>query len=305
MDQQNSTRVKKEEEEETKLPKSTDLSLVPINQKINKSAADKQYRLEKQDIYNAGLEVEIIPRKVVNRKDTQLYFEWEVEQLAWKIHGGQQAFIRRLQALKLLYSYTHPGKSYDHLRPDSYAAFVDLYEMPRWIWNKCSSETTRLFPGQERANGTKLVRLLTREYVNSPYPSRPRIAPPSSPSFNLLRSILDTAPILPDGLKKTNNAERGALYILENPCPALGSARYEWSQGFLAALFHALNGVIADHGEGPDGWEAARWEVYDKASSALNSGLSYVPDTEKWIDPARIWLETPYLKLYKEEPVNE
>lgn len=43
-----------------------------------------------------------------------------------------------------------------------------------------------------------------------------------------------------------------------------GSTTCQWSEKFTDRLFGALVAIIEAHGVGVDGWESARWEVYDR-----------------------------------------
>lgn len=45
-----------------------------------------------------------------------------------------------------------------------------------------------------------------------------------------------------------------------------GNTTCQWSEKFIDRLFEALVAVIEAHGVGVDGWESARWEVYDRVS---------------------------------------
>ncbi|KZS90484.1 hypothetical protein SISNIDRAFT_488362 [Sistotremastrum niveocremeum HHB9708] len=224
-----------------------------------------------------------------------LYQEDEVEQVAWKKHGGQQGFITLLRELKILYCYTYPKNYFPAICPSEYAPFVENYWMPGWIWSICYEQMEELIESEELEDTDSkrrgMVRSLAHYYVSSPYPRRPRKATGST-SFKKLRSLFEWAPTLED----TVNPTQYTPYQLVDCEEERGST--QWSNDYLAELFTAMKAIIAEHGEGDDGWGAARWEVYDLASSAFLSGLRYDTQKNQWHDHARFWLDTPSLKVY-------
>jgi predicted secreted protein len=52
------------------------------------------------------------------------------------------------------------------------------------------------------------------------------------------------------------------IRVDEVPFPS--ETYYFWSQDYFTRVYNALIDVIRAHGVGAEGWEAARWIVYDK-----------------------------------------
>jgi hypothetical protein len=48
---------------------------------------------------------------------------------------------------------------------------------------------------------------------------------------------------------------------------------HDWDRTYFEEVFQALIEVIKQHGVGGEGWESARWEVYDKVGFPPPSSL--------------------------------
>lgn len=90
----------------------------------------------------------------------------------------------------------------------------------------------------------------------------PRTASPIqlSPPFQALKDLLSEAPVMGDHGLPIKNEQNTRVDDL----PAEQDFRVFWSEEYFTRIYRALMDIIGAHGVGPDGWEAARWMVYDE-----------------------------------------
>ncbi|KAI0694703.1 hypothetical protein C8Q76DRAFT_634279 [Earliella scabrosa] len=225
-----------------------------------------------------------------------LYREQDVERRAWGKHGGPEAFDAYLDKLQQRHVKKH-GPHKPFTQPAQYASrggmvyIVGLKEsqiscdryvgksptllrikqkMPEWIWKACNEalEWQDLRNYESLALGGRgfFVRDQDREgpmeralELSRRYPERPKDPLVSSPSVDMLREVLTTAPAIPKG-----EAYDEIIHELVRYEDFAGDVSYRWSDAYVGRICSALFGVIQEHGTGDEGWRTARWEVYDK-----------------------------------------
>ncbi|KZS90485.1 hypothetical protein SISNIDRAFT_457638 [Sistotremastrum niveocremeum HHB9708] len=135
--------------------------------------------------------------------------------------------------------------------------------MDEWVWDICRKNLPFPDSAQKGGENRQVVRSLSRKYVESPYPPRPSVLRPSSASFNLLRCVLDGIPTV-----ASMSPADGNYCVVKTQDTPEQPEKYTWSDSVLRVLASCLESVIAEHGIGVEGWDAAKWEIYDKVSDS-------------------------------------
>ncbi|EKM54317.1 uncharacterized protein PHACADRAFT_210127 [Phanerochaete carnosa HHB-10118-sp] len=224
-----------------------------------------------------------------------LYNERAVERQAWRKHGGPEAFEAYLDKLKDRFHAKPKNAGGIFPAPDACSTdSVFLYSSPRtdklldpddewvvtpgplrmkprfpeWLWHVYNEALDKVGDEdfvfdlnrrrREEAMRGALITLVPK------YPSRPDSLLPSSPSVDRLREVLYRAP--KDNSKDMRSWMDGST----------GDIIYYWSDRYTEQLFEALVDVIEEHDI--EGWESARWEVYDKASVSLGCSFPRLAD---------------------------
>lgn len=149
--------------------------------------------------------------------------------------------------------------------------------MAPWLWKTCNEDIFVMPDGKfisVKEHQEIMGRAVT--YVRK-YPARPAQPLPPSETVDALRAVLDSAPRYHESgnySESFHESKGGLQYIGEEedeegyPMLPNHAWAYDWEEDFRSSLFEALQEVIDAHGMGEQGWEAVRWEVYDKVSRA-------------------------------------
>ncbi|KAF6752817.1 hypothetical protein DFP72DRAFT_1132264 [Ephemerocybe angulata] len=284
-------------------------SRVRSGKQITQTNATQLYRLNVEDLRDIPYDEERIdiPSKPYTGSK-YLYEERDIERVAWKRHGGgPDEFQAYLDDLREKYTRNHPGKKARATTTTAATAgdkqlpsvtelakqFKTKGQGDKWLWNVVQNQV--LVDHPDDVPGEARLAMALEKLPEYPR----RIAPPpgSSPSFEALKRVLKAAPTkLEKGVTNGQNIDREA----GNP----GSELF-WSEEYFTRVYQALIDITKSHGIGRNGWEAARWLVYDKYSQW--SGIQVGDETAE--DGAYAWLQgrlpdNEKLKLgfYKGEP---
>lgn len=194
-------------------------------------------------------------------------------------------YTTSLDKLEEAYRKKYPNKPFQRPRNGTAAATVFVFSLPAgsssipaenpklaeirrrfsdpWIFDACEKGLNHLGLDPEIYDCAYTVKDRLRVFPQAltelnQYPKRPVELLPPSPSVDALRMVLSEAPYKPeDGGECPRDME-----LIEDG--ASGDSWYKWSDAYTDRLFVALAEVIRAHGVGENGWESARWEVYDK-----------------------------------------
>lgn len=152
-----------------------------------------------------------------------------------------------------------------------------LSEGDGWLWaaidkaiNACidhGNETMWDAVDIRGATRETLVKAALRDFA---YPKRPTAAPPTSSSFRALGAILEQAPVHDGGFE-----ESPGLEIYEDF--RSGDRDVSWASSYKDNVYAHLIQVVREHGL--DGWEHARWLVYDQVSLPILCNCCSFPFT--------------------------
>ncbi|KAF6752822.1 hypothetical protein DFP72DRAFT_1046977 [Ephemerocybe angulata] len=237
-------------------------------------------------------------------KTAHRYKEIEVERVAWRKNGGPKGFEAHLKKLRERYEKSYPnGKGFRvpaAYHPDAQAlvaaarsdVWVSRAHGDKWLWHVCN-----LHIHTAGRSGRKIERLKCALRSLPVYP--PRTAPPSklSSSFQTLKALLSEAPEI--GMDGTPVKNEHNVIMEDIAFPS--DYGWYWSPAYLTKLYQALMAIIEEHGLGPDGWEAARWLVYDQYSRGWE-GIEIGEETARdlafgWLQPRLPDGEYPKLRF--------
>jgi hypothetical protein len=145
-----------------------------------------------------------------------------------------------------------------------------------WLWKRCNEALDPTDPCSMDMKDTDRARVLglaldnPRWGVLIPYPLRPSESLASSESVDKLRAILARAPRIPrdgDWEDEVDGLDRYETWHPE------WDIWYDWGGTYYDEVFQAQIEVIKQNGVGRQGWESARWEVYDTVSLPPASSL--------------------------------
>lgn len=165
------------------------------------------------------------------------------------------------------------GPSQSNAPPTLDPLFSLSAKFPPWIWSACNNALHSLERDPE--NGIRFSTASRQACLNfalkqlPTYPPRPSVTLHSSPTLERLRSLLAEAP--------SRNSPKGkdgypqGLWLDETD-HIDGETFWEWTKSYTDRIFGALIALIEERGVGEDGWESARWEVYDKVRFSCLSG---------------------------------
>ncbi|GJE94926.1 hypothetical protein PsYK624_111020 [Phanerochaete sordida] len=288
-------------------------SQVSASSTITKTAAMSLYRLKEADLAALPAQQTATMVTMAGRKEVRpmyLYKERDVERQAWRKHTCPEGFEAYLNTLRGRFevkptnrgkpfpapsAYTSASVSIRTLPPapalrdpdDAWVVTPGLHALrprfPRWLWRACNARLDRV--GDHEYNfGPRGVSHAQREAamraalatLAARYPPRAEEPLAPSPAADKLRQVLERAPKDPkdEGMDEWEDGFSG-------------ETDYFWGDGYLGELFQALIDVIEAHGI--EGWEKARWEVYDKYASCFR-GVSYDEREDTWYDHAFAWL---------------
>ncbi|KAJ7107726.1 hypothetical protein C8R44DRAFT_804152 [Mycena epipterygia] len=306
------------------------VSTVPAERKITKTEVESQYRLKPSTF--KGLKtyptyVSMYYGGEMQDKKVQKYSEREVERLAWKQHGGPEAFESYLNKLRERYNRMHPGgnfsqpQAYSNLAPGAGSVgtaasnlavagpSVGIMQLSPPVSNG-PIDLTAYTPGLLKIKNRFLKSnlewlwnagnsaLAPSDELDTGYYAKKK--------ETILKALLiETYPPRPSSLAPESPSYRALLEVLAR-APSMhdevtrkgidmdtsgfdGHETFTWNTRYLEDLFRALIAVMKDHGLEADGWKSARWEVYDKYAECF-SGLRYNHDFGKWSDGAKDWL---------------
>lgn len=250
-------------------------------------------------------------------KTAYRYKEIEVERVAWRKYGGPKGFEAHLKKLRERYEERYPnGKGFripDAYHPDAQALaasaksdvwvfthehlklknrFLARARGDKWLWHVCNLHI------HSSGRSARKIELLECALRSLPvYP--PRTAPPSelSSSFQKLKALLSEAPGVGMDGTPVKNEDNTIMETIAFP----SDYGWYWSPEYLAKLYQALMAIIEEHGLGPDGWEAARWLVYDQYSQGWE-GIKIGEETARdlafgWLQPRLPDGEYPKLRF--------
>ncbi|KAJ3525870.1 hypothetical protein NMY22_g10396 [Coprinellus aureogranulatus] len=272
--------------DESQWPEST----IPLGWTINKGRAVSLYRLREKDGDFKGLRYTNTSTRVCSRDGAwrdvamMLYNEREIERAAWRKHGGPEAFFAYLEALRKKQRKSHGSFQWPSsldteskrrrlapIAPESKAASlaVEVTVMPEKdleeLLKGVKVDLIRLAQ-QKNLLALGYMSFLPQDALNhiayalEKLPKYPqRTLPPAilSPGFLILRDVLAKAPLLNDEGPEYSPSR---LYVFADEQLRL---HFRWTNAFIDEVAVALVCVIKRHGLGPEGWQAARWMVYD------------------------------------------
>lgn len=285
---------------------------------ITKTKAGQQYRLQNEDLAR----LEYIPHESVIGTEkhgdiivpTYLYDEREVERVAWNKHGSPEAFEAYLQKLfdrhqnrnkkrkdagesetnfEIPYTYSLEYTPFPGFKkPISKSPSKDQYvgsnatllrckqalqnDGREFLWISCNEILSNALQGRltwkERA---EYMTLAVQQL--QPYPYRTPLAEDLTPSLAALKAVLDTAP-------RWSTFHHGSMIQYLN-------SKY-WPEDLLQKLCGALIRVLKE--DEYDGWNTARWMVYDKYSTTVYGVHIDLQNVTQWTDRAVFWLQESF-----------
>ncbi|KAF9482622.1 hypothetical protein BDN70DRAFT_929869 [Pholiota conissans] len=311
---------------------------------ISKTNAMRDYRLTKDEMEKLTHVTDETVKKIKHVDQLMpmyLYNEVEVELLAWKKRGGPEMFEKFLQdQMTKFYTKNGTSSAKEFHKPSSYHLPNDPALLPRitrllpppdtdpspetstpkllkikakmeaknqkWLWDAMNEHIAR---NQARDMSDDCIHheilskgerdeLMTYALNHLRYPPRPTSSPPSgSASFGALVDLLD----------KAASTEGRSLYetyedIDVDEDPIEGFPSFSWKYSYMIDVYDHLDAVKNEYGQ--NGWERARWLVYDKYVECGLGGLWYEKQREDgrlvWNDSAEFWLSRERLRHLRE-----
>lgn len=289
-------------------------SRISATRMINKTNVKRLYRLNEADLARLPKPLEEITTRYDRKQGRHvpvimyLYYERDVERLAWELNGGPEGFEARLEELRRKYHARYPNLEFpapDAYQPgyhngpaviaipplppgrDRYATTSALVDLKRrmlekshgdeWLWKVCNVTLFERLPMFQGLSNKSHEKAMVAAVENLPsYPARTGSPQILSTSFTALKEVLSEAPII------VRSQFTGEFVILnrhnirtdETPFPL--EIWEFWSNEYFIKVFEALIRVIQEHGAGDCGWKAARWLVYDTYSQW--DGIHIYPD---------------------------
>ncbi|KAF9482624.1 hypothetical protein BDN70DRAFT_408987 [Pholiota conissans] len=251
---------------------------------INKTAAVADYHINVNDLKTLPYKTSKATVKIngVSRlRPMYLYKERDVEMKAWEKYGGPEAFEKMLNDKAAKFYAKHgidSGKAFP--RPGSYHVANDpmpsrharswdeeyskisptLLRIKRdmesrgdnWLWDKLE-RTLNDYDSEIR---TRDREEMMERALKLSYPQRPTSPAPESSSFKALTDLLEEAP--------SGYDDPGVDKYYDH---ATGDETVSWNAPYAKKVQGCLDAVKEEHGR--EGWEKARWLVYDKVCTGI------------------------------------